>query len=92
MRRVGDTVARVRELEQIRNFLTGQALTSVLDMLFSFIFLAVMWTYSYKLTLVVFLSLPVYIVWSLPSARLSKSAWTPNLRAMRKTNLSLSKQ
>lgn len=65
MRRVGDTVARVRELEQIRNFLTGQALTSVLDMLFSFIFLAVMWTYSYKLTLVVFLSLPVYIVWSL---------------------------
>lgn len=65
MRRVGDTVARVRELEQIRNFLTGQALTSVLDMLFSFIFLSVMWTYSYKLTLVVFLSLPVYIVWSL---------------------------
>ncbi|HCY2421592.1 TPA: type I secretion system permease/ATPase [Escherichia coli] len=65
MRRIGDTVARVRELEQIRNFLTGQALTSVLDMLFSFIFLAVMWTYSYKLTLVVFLSLPVYIVWSL---------------------------
>ncbi|MCT7052058.1 ABC transporter transmembrane domain-containing protein, partial [Salmonella enterica] len=28
-RRVGDTVARVRELDQIRNFLTGQALTSV---------------------------------------------------------------
>lgn len=33
-RRVGDTVARVRELDQIRNFLTGQALTSVLDLLF----------------------------------------------------------
>ncbi|MDK6348289.1 ABC transporter transmembrane domain-containing protein, partial [Escherichia coli] len=42
-RRVGDTVARVRELDQIRNFLTGQALTSVLDLLFSFIFFAVMW-------------------------------------------------
>ena len=63
-RRVGDTVARIRELEQIRNFLTGQALTSALDMLFSFIFLAVMWTYSHTLTLVVLLSLPVYIFWS----------------------------
>ncbi len=49
-RRVGDTVARVRELEQIRNFLTGQALTSVLDLAFSFIFLAVMWYYSSTLT------------------------------------------
>ena len=38
-RRVGETVARIRELEQIRNFLTGQALTSLLDLLFSFIFL-----------------------------------------------------
>ncbi|NBI43221.1 type I secretion system permease/ATPase [[Haemophilus] felis] len=63
-RRVGDTVARVRELEQIRNFLTGQALTSVLDLLFSFIFLAVMWFYSPWLTLVVLISLPCYALWS----------------------------
>ncbi|OOS06545.1 type I secretion system permease/ATPase [[Haemophilus] felis] len=63
-RRVGDTVARVRELEQIRNFLTGQALTSVLDLLFSFIFLAVMWYYSPWLTLVVLISLPCYALWS----------------------------
>src|SRR3546814_20047204 len=39
-RRVGDTIARVRELENIRNFLTGQALTSVLDLLFTVVFLA----------------------------------------------------
>ncbi len=63
-RRVGDTVARVRELEQIRNFLTGQALTSVLDLLFSFIFIAVMWFYSGWLTLIVIVSLPVYAGWS----------------------------
>lgn len=63
-RRVGDTVARVRELEQIRNFLTGQALTSVLDLAFSFIFLAVMWYYSSSLTLVVLASLPAYAFWS----------------------------
>jgi len=59
-RRVGDTVARVRELENIRNFLTGQGLTAVIDVFFSFIFLAVMCLYSVWLTLMVAASLPVY--------------------------------
>jgi ATP-binding cassette, subfamily B, bacterial HlyB/CyaB len=59
-RRVGDTVARVRELENIRNFLTGQALTAVIDLLFSIIFIGVMCLYSVWLTLIVVLSLPVY--------------------------------
>jgi ABC-type bacteriocin/lantibiotic exporter with double-glycine peptidase domain len=30
-RRVGDSVARVRELESIRNFLTSSALTLIID-------------------------------------------------------------
>ncbi len=59
-RRVGDTVARVRELENIRNFLTGQALTAVIDLAFSVIYLAVMCVYSVWLTLIVALSLPIY--------------------------------
>ena len=59
-RRVGDTIARVRELENIRNFLTGQALTSVLDLFFTVVFLAVMFYYSVWLTLIVVLSLPAY--------------------------------
>lgn len=63
-RRVGETAARMRELEQIRIFLTGQALTSVLDLVFSFIFIAVMWYYSFWLTLVVLISLPCYAIWS----------------------------
>ncbi|HEX5755669.1 MAG TPA: type I secretion system permease/ATPase [Arenimonas sp.] len=63
-RRVGDTIARVRELENIRNFLTGQALTSVLDLFFTIVFIAVMFYYSPILTLVVALSLPVYAAWS----------------------------
>ncbi len=45
-RRVGDSVARVRELETIRQFLTGSALTLVIDLLFTGIFLAVMASYS----------------------------------------------
>ncbi len=63
-RRVGDSVARVRELENIRNFLTGQALTSVLDLVFSVVFLAVMFYYSGWLTLIVVLSLPCYVLLS----------------------------
>lgn len=64
-RRVGDTVARIKELEQIRSFLTGQALTSLLDFVFSSIFLSVMWFYSYKLTLIIIAALPCYILWSI---------------------------
>jgi type I secretion system ATPase len=63
-RRVGDTVARMRELEQIRIFLTGQALTSILDLFFSFILIIFMWMYSGWLTLVVIISLPFYVMWS----------------------------
>lgn len=64
-RRVGDSVARVRELEHIRSFLTGQALTLVLDVIFSVVFVAVMFAYSVPLTLVVLASLPLYVLLSL---------------------------
>jgi subfamily B ATP-binding cassette protein HlyB/CyaB len=64
-RRTGDSVARVRELENIRAFLTGNALTLVLDVLFSLVFIAVMLLYSVKLTLVVLASLPIYVLISL---------------------------
>ncbi len=60
-RRVGDSVERVRELENIRSFLTGNALTLVLDVLFSVIFIAVMFLYSVPLTLIVLISLPLYV-------------------------------
>ncbi len=59
-RKSGDTVARVRELENARNFLTGQALTGWLDLLFAVVYLAVMLYYSVALTLVVLLALPIF--------------------------------
>ena len=60
-RRAGDSVARVRELENIRNFLTSSALTLVLDLFFTFVFLAVMFLYSPLLTFVVLGAFPFYI-------------------------------
>jgi len=72
-RRVGDSVARIRELESIRSFLTGNAITVVLDLLFSVVFLAVMLYYSVWLTLIVVVSLPCYALLSV--------LFTPLLRA-----------
>ena len=72
-RRVGDSVARVRELENIRSFLTGNAITLVLDLLFSVVFIAVMLHYSGWLTLIVVGSLPCYVILS--------ALFTPLLRA-----------
>jgi subfamily B ATP-binding cassette protein HlyB/CyaB len=60
-RRVGDSVARVRELENIRNFLTSSALTLVIDLLFTVVFLAVMFLYSPLLSFVVLGAFPFYI-------------------------------
>lgn len=59
-RRVGDSVARVRELENIRQFITGSSLTLTIDLLFTFVFLAVMAWYSWWLTAIVIASLPLY--------------------------------
>jgi ATP-binding cassette, subfamily B, bacterial HlyB/CyaB len=63
-RRAGDSVARVRELENIRNFLTSSALTLVIDLGFTFVFLAVMLYYSPFLTWIVVGSFPFYVALS----------------------------
>ena len=61
-RRVGDSVARVRELETIRNFLTSSALTLVLDLTFGVICVSVIFLYSSILAWVVIATLPLYAV------------------------------
>ncbi|AYV46204.1 type I secretion system permease/ATPase [Caulobacter flavus] len=59
-RRVGDTIARVRELETIREFLTSSSVTLVIDLLFTLIFLVVMWFYSPWLMLIVLIAICLY--------------------------------
>ncbi|MGO8738223.1 type I secretion system permease/ATPase [Rhodoblastus sp.] len=61
-RPAGQTVARVRELETIRGFLTGQGLTSLLDLVFTVVFFVVMFIYSVQLSLVVVATIPVYLL------------------------------
>ena len=61
-RAAGQTVARVRELETIRSFLTGQGLFSAIDLFFTIVFIAVLLAYSWKLSLIVLFSIPLYLL------------------------------
>ena len=60
-RPVGELGTRIAELEKIRNFLTGQALTTMLDAAFSVIYVVVMALYSWVLTLVALAVLPIQV-------------------------------
>lgn len=61
-RRTGDTVARVRQLETIREFLTNASLSVLVDPVFTVVFLAAMWLYSPKLLVIVIISLVGYVI------------------------------
>lgn len=59
-RPVGELATRVNELENIRQFLTGTALTVVLDAVFSVVYIVVMLIYSWVLTLVALATVPLF--------------------------------
>lgn len=61
-RQAGDIIARVRELDHIRNFLTGSALMMVLDLAFVGVFVAIMYAYAAELASLVLASLAVYLL------------------------------
>lgn len=60
-RRVGDTLMRVSSLGGMREFLTGTALTTLLDAFFAVVFIAVMFYYSISLTLIALVVVPLYL-------------------------------
>ena len=60
-RPVGELGSRIAELEKIRGFLTGQALTTLLDTAFSLIYIVVMVLYSWLLTLIALIVLPIQV-------------------------------
>lgn len=63
-RRVGDTTARVMELEKVQQFLTGTPMTTLIDVSFMFVYIIVMFIYSPTLTWVVLASLPFFALLS----------------------------
>lgn len=71
--RVGDTIARVKELETIRRFLTGLPMSTMLDALFIIVYLVFMFFYSVKLTLITMVSLPILALISFVATPVLKS-------------------
>ena len=61
-RRVGDTLTRISALNSIREFLTNSSMTVFLDTFFSIVFFAVMFYYSWELTLIALIPLPLYLI------------------------------
>ena len=61
VRRVGDILMRIAGLNSIREFFTSASVTAVLDAVFSLLFIAVMFFYSWELTLLALLAMPVYL-------------------------------
>lgn len=61
-RRVGDTLTRISALNSIREFLTNSSMTVFLDTFFSIVFFAVMFYYSWSLTLIALIPLPLYLI------------------------------
>jgi len=59
-RRVGDLVGRIGELANIRSFLTGTALTVVLDAVFSVVYVAMMFYLSVPMAIVALAPLPLF--------------------------------
>lgn len=60
-RPVGEIASRLRELDKIRNFLTGTALTALLDAAFSLVYVAIMLFYSFELTVISLLGVPLLV-------------------------------
>jgi ATP-binding cassette subfamily B protein len=61
-RPVGELSSRLNELEKIRSFLTGTALTVVLDALFSLLYFGVMFFYSPLLSGIILGSIPLQVI------------------------------
>ncbi len=60
-RPVGEVSSRINELQKIRQFLTGTALTVVLDAIFAVIYIAVMLLYSVQLTIWSLVVVPLFV-------------------------------
>lgn len=83
-RKVGNIISRIRELDQIREFITNKSVSVIIDLFFSTVFLVVMFVYSKILTLVVLII--VFLIGIL------YVTMTPELRARLENKFQMSAQ
>ena len=66
-RYVGDIVSRIQENQKIQRFLTGQTLSIILDMMTLVVYLALMFSYSWRMALLVLFTVPPFFILALSS-------------------------
>ena len=64
-RYVGDIISRIQENRKIQHFLTGEALSIILDLLTIFFYLGLMFWYSWKLSLMILMLIPFFVLMAL---------------------------
>jgi ATP-binding cassette subfamily B protein len=64
-RYVGDIISRIQENRKIQRFLTGEALSIVLDLLTVFIYVGLMFWYSWKMALLTLVIVPPFVLLAL---------------------------
>ncbi|MCC5606622.1 peptidase domain-containing ABC transporter [Nostoc sp. CHAB 5834] len=67
---VGDIVSRIQENQKIQQFLTGQTLSILLDMLTLVVYLALMFSYSWRMSLFVLCTVPPFFILALASTNI----------------------
>ena len=71
-RSVGELASRLLELENIRQFMTETAITTVMDVVFSLFYIGVMLLYNVRLTLCVLATVPIVIVSTLLMSKIQQ--------------------
>lgn len=69
-RYVGDIVSRVQENQKIQRFLTGETLSILLDLLTVFVYLGLMFSYSWRMALLALLFVPPFFILALSSTNI----------------------
>ena len=84
-RPVGEVSSRISEMEKIRSFLTGTALTTILDAVFALIYIVVMLIYSWQLTLISLAVIPILVILTIIVSPLVRSRLQKRAMASAKT-------
>ena len=61
-RYVGDITSRINENRKIRSFITGDAITTLLDILSVFIYVVLMFWYSWQLSILALVVIPIFAI------------------------------
>jgi HlyB family type I secretion system ABC transporter len=85
-RKVGDITSRIEENHKIRSFITGETIGLILDILSVFVYVTLMYIYSWKLATLVMVSIPPFLILNLLSTPFLKKLSRESFNAYAEEN------